>query len=219
MFRLFSTMFLFAPDGADGGSDPDDSGNENDKGNKNDAPDPLAKLSNEELVGLVKTLRHESSGRRRDGNDLKKENDKLKADAQKRSDDEKAKNGEFEKLADERLAALTILKAESVEKDGQLAEFETFKTAQRKSYKDSIGDKWTPEMDEMPLNVVKIVADTLGGKKKTFDTDGGGNIGGLETEQKRFDELLAKGDARDRLETKELRELSVKLKNAKKKKE
>ena len=205
-------MILHEADGSNSGTDP----NTDVKDDEKDQKDPLAGLSKEEIIGILKDTRSEAASRRVEAKELKAKIAEKEAKEKEVSDAKAAKNGEFEKLASERLAEIEILKSKITEKDSELEEFTVFKTTQKATYKEQIGDAWSDEFDTMSLSTLGVLAEKLNVKKKSFDTDGAG-VGGNKGEQKMFDELLAKGSKRTAKETRDMQQLGVKLKNASKK--
>lgn len=212
-FNLFN-LFLHEEDGGDGGTAPKPA--ETQETQEPSSKDSLLDLPKDELVKIVKSTREEAASRRVENKDLNAKLAKIEEEQKKASEDELLKKGEFEKLANDRAEELALLKVELENTKTSLKEWEDEKTARREEYKEKLGDVYDESMDMLPLNSLKNLVDKLG-SKKTFETDNG-TPRGNQTDQKKFQDLLAKGKSRTFAETREMNELALKIERKNKEK-
>lgn len=143
----------------------------------------------DKLIGHIKELRTENSGKRLDMKDLQEKYNKEKEqfDSTKSALEEKIKSltTDFEtKLKQKDEDDIAPLKQ-------KLEAFESYETQKRTDIKNALGDKWLTSFETMPLYDLEKLSNNLLPDKKLVGTDNGKNKKQSEKELFTQDELKA----------------------------
>lgn len=145
----------------------------------------------DKLLGHIKELRTENSGKRLDMKDLQEKynKDKEQFNIDKSALEEKIKTltTDFENKLKQKDDDIAPLKQ-------KLEAFQLYETQKRTDIKNALGDKWLTSFETMPLYDLEKLANNLLPDKKLVNTDNGKNKKSSEKELFTQDELKALTD-------------------------